>query len=190
MSSTLHLVWRTMDKRFLTSPIRMNLYPVSIPVFIKTLGNLKGILAKGQAYAREQSIPETEFLDTRLAPDMFPLTRQVQIASDAAKGIAAGLAGIDKPVMEDTEKTFDELMERCDKTITCLASLTPEQLEGGEDRFIPFPYVEGKAMTAEETLLQSSLPNFFFHVTIAYAILRHKGVPLGKSDYIGVLPLQ
>lgn len=133
---------------------------------------------------------EAELLEARLAPDMFPLTRQVQIASDAAKGIAAGLAGVEKPVMEDTETTFDALIERCDKTISFLNTLSVDQFEGGENRLIPFPYVEGKVMTGEATLLQSNLPNFFFHVTTAYDILRHKGVPLGKTDYIGDLPLQ
>lgn len=168
----------------------MNLYAVSVPVFMKTLTNLKGILAKGQAFAREQGIAEADMLAARLAPDMFPLSRQVQIASDTAKGIAAGLAGVERPVMEDTEENFDELIERCEKTIHFLQSLTPEQFESGETRLLPFPYVEGKVMTGEETLLQSNLPNFFFHVTVAYAILRHKGVPLGKADYLGALPLK
>ncbi len=168
----------------------MNLYVVSVPIFVKMLGNLKGILAKGKAFAEEQGIAEAELLEARLAPDMFPLKRQVQIASDAAKGIAAGLAGVERPVMEDTEGTFAELMERCDKTIAFLETLKPEQFEGAETKSLPFPYVEGKVMTGEETLLQSNLPNFFFHVTTAYDILRHKGVQLGKNDYIGTLPLK
>lgn len=167
-----------------------NLYYVSVPLFIKMLGNLKQILAKGKVFAEEQGIAESELLGARLAPDMFPLSRQVQIASDAAKGIAAGLAGVEKPVMEDTEKTFDELIERCDKTIAFLETLKPEQFEDGATKMLPFPYVEGKVMTGEETLLQSNLPNFFFHVTTAYAILRHKGVTLGKNDYLGSLPLK
>lgn len=168
----------------------MNLYSVSVPVFIKTLTNLKAILAKGQSFAREQGMAEKELLEARLAPDMFPLSRQVQIASDAAKGIAAGLAAVERPVMEDKEASFDELIERCEKTILFLKTLSPEQFDGGDSRMLPFPYVEGKVMTGEETLLQSNLPNFFFHVTVAYAILRHKGVPLGKADYLGPLPLK
>lgn len=168
----------------------MNLYPVSVPVFLKTLGNLKHILEKAKSYAHQEGWSESELLEARLAPDMFPLVRQVQIASDAAKGIAAGLAGVPVPVMEDTETTLDALIKRCDKTIQFLGSLSADQFEGAEERLIPFKYVEGKSMTGEATLLQSNLPNFFFHVVVAYALLRHKGVPLGKADYLGELPLQ
>lgn len=168
----------------------MNLYHVSVPLFVKALTNLKGILTKGKAFAALQKIDEQTLIDARLAPDMFPLVRQVQIASDNAKAVTAGLAGVERPVMPDTETTFDQLIERCEATIAFLETLKPEQFERAETKMIPFPYVEGKVMTGEETLLQSNLPNFFFHVTVAYAILRHKGVPLGKADYLGDLPLK
>lgn len=168
----------------------MNLYDISVPVFIKNLKNLKGILKKGKSYTEEKSINESELLEARLAPDMFPLVRQVQIASDNAKAISAGLAGVENPHMADTEKSFDELLERCDKTITFLETLKVEQFEGGEDRLLPFRYVEGKSMTGKDMFLHSNLPNFFFHLTTAYGILRHKGVTLGKADYIGDLPLK
>ncbi len=168
----------------------MNIYHVSVPLFIKGLQNLKGILEKGKTYTQERGLDESELLEARLAPDMFSLIRQVQIASDNAKGVSAGLAGVEKPVMDDTEKSFDALIERCQKTIAFLETLTPEQFEGSEEKRLPFPYIEGKVMTGYDTLLQSSLPNFFFHVTTAYDIFRHKGVPLGKADYIGVLPLK
>lgn len=168
----------------------MNFYDISVPVFIKNLKNLKGILAKGKSYAGEHGVQESELLEARLASDMFPLVRQVQIASDNAKAISAGLAGIENPHMADTEKSFDELLERCDRTIAFLETLKPEQFEGGEDRMLPFRYVEGKSMTGKDMLLHSNLPNFFFHVTTAYGILRHKGVALGKADYIGDLPLK
>lgn len=168
----------------------MNLYTVSVPVFMKNLKNLKQILAKGKTFAAEQGMSEAELLDARLAPDMFPLMRQVQIASDNAKSISANLASVEKPVMEDVEKSFDELMERCDKTIAFLETLKPEQFEGAEARQIPFPYAEGKWMLGNEALLHHNLPNFFFHMVTAYAILRNKGVTLGKNDYIGELPLK
>lgn len=167
-----------------------NLYHVSVPMFIKMLGNLKGLLVKGKVFALEQGFPESQLLDARLAPDMFPFTRQVQIASDAAKGVCAGLASVSNPVMEDTEASFDALIERCDRTIAFLETLKPEQFADAENKQLPFRYVEGKTMSGFDTLTQSSLPNFFFHVTTAYDILRHKGVPLGKADYIGNLPLQ
>lgn len=168
----------------------MNLYHVSVPLFIKGLTNLKNILKKGKAFAEEKGWQETELLDAKLAPDMFPLTRQVQIASDNAKGISADLTGVERVKMEDTEKSFDELIERCEKTIAFLETLKPEQFEGAEEKHIPFPYVEGKWMLGDESLLQRSLPNFFFHVSTAYDILRHKGVAIGKNDYIGNLPLK
>lgn len=168
----------------------MNLYDISVPILIKNLKNLKGILEKGKSYAEEHSMQESELLEARLAPDMFSLVRQVQIASDNAKAISAGLAGVENPSMADTEKSFNELLERCDKTIIFLETLKPEQFEGGEDRMLPFRYVEGKSMTGKDMLLHSNLPNFFFHLTIAYGILRHKGVSLGKADYIGDLPLK
>ncbi len=168
----------------------MNLYHASVPLFIKSLKNLKNILEKGKLFVKEKNLQESELLEARLAPDMFPLTRQVQIASDNAKGITANLAGVEKLVMPDEEKTFDELLERCDKTIAFLETLTPEQFEGAESKRIPFPYVEGKWMFGNEALFQNNLPNFFFHVTTAYDILRHKGVAIGKNDYIGELPLK
>lgn len=166
------------------------LYRASVPVFIKTLQNLKQILEKGVAYAKAKNIEETVLLEAKLAPDMFNLSRQVQIASDNAKGISARLAGLEPPKMEDTEKSFAELMTRIEKTIEFLESLPPESFEGGETRKIPFPYIEGKYMLGDEALLQSYLPNFFFHTVTAYDILRREGVELGKADYIGDLPLK
>jgi len=168
----------------------MNLYHVSVPVFIQGLKNVKNVLQKGKSFAAEKNISESELLGSKLAEDMFPLTRQVQIASDNAKGISADLAGVPRVAMADTEQTFDELMERCDKTIAFLETLTPEQFEGSDTRHIPFAYVEGKWMFGNEALLQQYLPNFFFHVVTAYDILRHRGVVIGKADYIGDLPLK
>lgn len=168
----------------------MNLYHISVPVFVKGLNNLKKILEKGKAFVAEKGISESDLLEARLATDMFPLTKQVQIASDAAKGISADLAGVPRVKMEDNEQTFDALIERCNKTIAFLETLKPEQFEGGEAKHIPFAYVEGKWMLGNEALLEQNLPNFFFHLVTAYDILRHKGVELGKADYIGDLPLK
>lgn len=168
----------------------MNLYSVSVPVFKRMLENLKTILKKGEAHASAKGIDPHLLLEGKLAPDMFNLTRQVQIASDNAKGCSARLAGLEPPQMPDTEKTFEELYERMDKTIAFLETLKPDQFEGSEKRHIPFTYAEGKYLLGNEHLLQTSLPNFFFHVTTAYDILRHQGVELGKMDFIGELPLK
>jgi len=168
----------------------MNLYDISVPVFVKMLGNLVLILEKGQVWAKEEGKTEEEILQSKLAPDMFPFVRQVQITSDAAKGIAARLAGEEAPKMEDNESTFGELIARVQKTVVYLESLDRTKFEGALDRQIPFPYVPNTYMLGHEALLQSSLPNFFFHVTTTYNILRNQGMPLGKSDYVGVLPLK
>ncbi|MEP7162772.1 MAG: DUF1993 domain-containing protein [Candidatus Moraniibacteriota bacterium] len=168
----------------------MNLYDVSVPVFVKALENLKNVLKKGAAYAGEKGVDPNQFLEAKLAPDMYNLVKQVQIASDSAKGISARLAGMEPPKMEDIEKTFAELFSRIDKTVDFLKTLKPEQFEGADERKIPFPYVEGKYLVGSDSLFESSLPNFFFHVVTAYGILRAQGVPLGKNDYIGPLPLK
>lgn len=168
----------------------MNLYDVSVPVYIKMLENLVNVLEKGKIWTKEQGKMEEEILGAKLAPDMFPLVRQVQIASDNAKAISARLIGTEPPKMEDTEMTFAELIERAQKTVAYLKTLDREKFEGAETRRIPFPYVPDTYLLGSEALLQSSLPNFFFHVTTAYDILRNQGVPLGKSDFIGALPLK
>lgn len=161
----------------------------AVSIFVRMLQNLKGILAKGEAFAREKGIDPSQLLHAQLAPDMFDLVKQVQIASDNAKGVAR-LAGMEPPVMEDSETTFAELTARIDKTITFLGTLTPTSFDGGEIRQIPFPYAEGKYLTGADQLTLMTLPNFFFHVTTAYDILRHQGVQIGKMDYIGDLPLK
>lgn len=168
----------------------MNLYDASVPVCVKMLENLSVILEKGQAWAKEGGKTDEEILQAKLAPDMFPLVRQVQIASDNAKSISARLAGEEPPKMEDTEATLAELVERVRKTTAYLKTLDREKFVGAESRQIPFPYVPGTHLLGNDALFQSYLPNFFFHVTTAYDILRHLGVPLGKVDFIGSLPFQ
>ena len=162
------------------------MYALSVPIFDRYLGNLINILDKAAAHAAERKIDDTVFTSMRLYPDMFPFTRQIFIAADFAKGASARLAGVEVPKYEDNEKTFAELKARCQKTRDFLATLKPEQFEGSEKKiitipiagtpteFVGLPYLTGFAM-----------PNFYFHATTAYDLLRHGGVPLGKRDFTG-----
>lgn len=167
-----------------------HIYTFTVPVFTKMLSGLKGVLAKAEAHAKEAGIGETVFLQDRLAPDMFPLVRQVQIATDNAKGAAARLTGTEAPKFEDVESTFAELQVRIDKTLTYLATVQESQFAGAEDRKIELPYFPGKYMTGMEYVVEHALPNFLFHITTAYALVRKNGTPVGKADFIGGLPLK
>jgi uncharacterized protein len=166
--------------------MKISMYEASIPTFLHTLRNLKAILAKGIAHAEARKYDPNLLAATRITADMFPLTRQVQIASDAAKGAAARLTGVDPPKFEDNETTIADLVARIDKTIDYLQGFKPEQFEGSEDRTITI-------VTPRQTftfpglnfLRHWALPNFFFHVTTAYNLLRQNGVEVGKSDYLG-----
>jgi hypothetical protein len=164
----------------------ISMYEASIPVFIRMLKNLAAILAKGAAYAEAKKIEPTVLVNSRLYPDMFPLARQVQIASDAAKGCGARLAGREAPKFEDNEATFPELLARIDKTVAYLETLKPEQINGSEQKTITLQ-IRKNTMTflGMPFLLNFALPNFYFHVTTAYDILRHCGVEIGKQDFIG-----
>jgi len=166
----------------------LSMYQASIPVFVRTLSNLKNILAKGAAHAQAKKIDEAAFLQARLFPDMFPFTSQVHIATDMARGGAARLTGNEPPKFEDTEKTFAELIDRVDRTIAYLQSVPAAQFEGADTRTITRP-VRGQphAFTGVNYLQQFILPNLYFHATTAYALLRHGGVELGKADFIGTL---
>jgi hypothetical protein len=166
----------------------ISMYQTSVPMFIRMLSNLKGILEKGAAYAQAKKIEETVLLNARLYPDMFVFTRQVQIACDFARGTGARLAGKEPPAFEDDERTFPELVSRVERSIAYLRTLTAGEIDGSEGREIVRPIRgEPKKFTGINYLLQFALPNFFFHVTTAYAILRHNGVELGKADFIGAL---
>jgi hypothetical protein len=162
------------------------MYQITIPVFTRTLNNLSAILNKAAAHAEAKKIDPSVFINSRLAPDMFPLARQVQIATDAVKGCAARLAGIDIPSFPDTEASFPELIERVTKTQAFLNSITAAQLEGSEDRTVTIK-VRGSDMPMQGLayLTGFAVPNFYFHVTTTYAILRHNGVEIGKLDYLG-----
>ncbi len=164
----------------------VTMYQASIPVFQKMLGNLSGILSKAAEYAETRGIAPSALLATRLFADMFPLLRQVQLASDFAKGAGARLAGIDSPVFPDTETTFAELQERLTKTQDFLASLTPDQINGSEDRPISFKIHDMEFnFTGIGFLTGFATPNFYFHLTTAYAILRMSGLDVGKKDFVG-----
>jgi hypothetical protein len=164
----------------------LSMYEASVPTFIHTLGSLKSILQKGAAHAEAKKIDPSVLVNARLFPDMFPLSRQVQIASDAAKGAAARLAGIEPPKFEDVETTFEELIARIDKTIDFLKSVTPAQFEGAEERTVTITIPRATlTFTGLKFLRHWALPNFFFHVTTAYNLLRHNGVEIGKADYLG-----
>ncbi len=166
----------------------ISMYEASTPVFIRMLKNLAAILAKGATYAEAKKIEPTVLINSRLYPDMFPLVRQVQIASDAAKGCGARLAGREPPKFEDNEATFPELLTRIDKTIAYLETLKPEQINGSEQKSITLQ-IRKNTLTflGMPFLLNFALPNFYFHVTTAYDILRHCGVEIGKQDFIGAL---
>jgi uncharacterized protein len=164
----------------------ISMYDASVPVFIRMLGNLKGILQKASAYAQEKKIEESALLNARLFPDMLPFTRQVQIATDFARGTGARLAGREPPSFEDKEQTFAELVGRVERTIEYLRTLGPADVDGSEAREIVRPIRgEPKKFTGINYLLSYALPNFYFHTTTAYAILRHNGLVVGKTDFIG-----
>jgi hypothetical protein len=165
--------------------LSLTLYDAAIPLYVRMLKSLAAILDKGEAFAREKGLDPASLTAARLAPDMAPLTGQVQMASDAAKGAAARLAATEAPTMEDTETTFTELKDRVARTIAYLESVDREQVNSGEGRPIEMKF-PGATMTfsARDFLFQFSLPNFLFHVTTAYDVLRHKGVPLGKMDFL------
>jgi hypothetical protein len=166
--------------------MNISMYQASAPRFVNILNNLSAILDKAQAHVEAKKIDSAALTAFRLYPDMFPMTRQVQIACDTAKGAVARLAGVDIPKHEDTEQTIPELKARIARTIAFIGTFKPAQIDGCEDKNIHLKLgpreVDWKGL---QYLLGFALPNFYFHVTAAYAILRHNGVDIGKRDYIG-----
>ncbi|HVC37333.1 MAG TPA: DUF1993 domain-containing protein [Gammaproteobacteria bacterium] len=165
----------------------LSMYQASVPVFIRMLTNLSAVLKKGEAHAQVKKIDAAVFTGARLAPDMFPLVRQIQIATDQVKGCAARLAGMEVPAFEDKEQTFADLYARIDKTIAFIKSVKPAQIDGSEERSVKLP-VRDKTVVlkGQDYLLERVYPNFYFHITTAYAILRHNGVDIGKGDFLGL----
>lgn len=162
------------------------MYQASAPRLANTLGNLAAILDKAQAHCDARKLDPLVLTGFRLYPDMFPFARQVQIACDTAKGAVARLAGVDIPKHEDTERSFEELKARIAKTLDFVQSVKRERIDGTEEKEIVLQMRSGeRRFTGLQYLLGHALPNFYFHVTTAYNILRHNGVELGKQDYIG-----
>lgn len=164
----------------------ISMYKSSVPVFLRNLENLSHILKKAEEYAKDKKIDESVFINARLFPNMFALSRQIQIASDAVKGAAARLGGVEVPSFPDNEKTFAELQERIAKTAKFVGGFTAEQIDGSETKVITLK-VGGKEMQfdGQSYLLNFVLPNLYFHITVAYSILRHNGVEVGKNDFLG-----
>jgi hypothetical protein len=163
----------------------LSMYSSSVPVFLHFLKSLSNILKKGADYAADKKIDEKVLTGARLYPDMFPLTKQVQIACDVAKGCGARLAGVEIPKFEDTETTFAELQARIDKTVAFLNTLKAEQIDGTEQKEIKLQAGPRELEFVGDFFLRNwALPNVFFHVTTTYNILRHNGVPVGKMDYL------
>lgn len=164
----------------------ISMYQVSVPVFIRMLNNLAAILEKAAAHCDAKKIDPTVLINFRLYPDMFAFGKQIQVAVDAAKNGAARLAGVEAPEFENIEKTFPELIERVNNTIQFLNTCQPEQIDGTEEKDITIKRGETSVTyKGQEFLLTRALPNFYFHITTAYDILRHNGVELGKKDYLG-----
>lgn len=166
--------------------VSIRMYDISKPVFTRGLGNLQKVLEKGEASAAARKIDPAVLLGSRLYPDMFPLTRQVWIASDTAKNSMARLTGQEPPKFPDVETTFPELLARIQRTIDYVDAFSPEQLEGSEERSVVLKLPSGDLNFNGLSYLQIfALPNFMFHLTTAYNILRHNGVELGKMDFLG-----
>lgn len=166
--------------------MQISMYAASVPVFVKMLGNLSAILDKAAAYAEQKRIDPAVLLSARLYPDMFALTKQVQVACDFAKGAVARLAGEEPPKYDDSEATIAELKARIARTIEYIEGFKPERLEGSETREVELK-IRGETVRYPGLayLLHVATPNFYFHVTTAYGILRHNGVELGKRDFVG-----
>jgi len=166
----------------------ISMYQASVPVFARGLASLKAILTKGAAHAAARKIDESVFLSARLYPDMLAFARQIHIATDFARGTVSRLSGSEPPKWEDNEATFAELIARVDRAIEAVTSFSAAQIDGSEARAVTRPVRgEPKTFTGINYLLQYSMPNFYFHTTTAYAILRSNGVEVGKADFIGAL---
>ena len=171
------------------SRMSLSMYQASVPVFIRNLHNLAGIVRKAEAHASAHKIDPAVLLGARLYPTMLPFSRQVQMTTDHAKIPGARLAGVERPVYDDGAASFDELQERIAKTIAFLETLTPAQIDGKESSDVVLPLPSGEiTMKGDAYLLGFVYPNLYFHLTTAYAILRHSGVELGKLDFTGAPP--
>jgi hypothetical protein len=166
----------------------ISMYSASVPVFTRMLGHLAAWLDKAEAHAQAKKFDTSVYLAARLAPDMLPFTKQIQIACDAAKFGVARLAGVEAPKFEDNETSFADLRERIRKTVAFVNSVPASAIDGTEDKDVTVPRRDGNIVLKGEFYLKHYVqPNFYFHVTTAYALLRHNGVELGKGDFLGAL---
>ena len=164
----------------------ISMYQASVPRFVNILGNLSGILDKAQAHVDAKKLTDASLTAFRLYPDMLPMTTQVQIACDAAKGVVARLAGVEIPAFADDEKTLADLKARVAKTVAFIQSITPAQIDGTEDKAIVIKRGEKEThYKGMQFLMGHAIPNFYFHIATAYNILRHNGVEIGKRDFLG-----
>ncbi|OGA48843.1 MAG: hypothetical protein A3G24_19690 [Betaproteobacteria bacterium RIFCSPLOWO2_12_FULL_62_13] len=164
----------------------ISMYQVSLPIFVRHLNGLAGCMKKAQALYAEKKYDEATLLSYRLYPDMFSFTRQVQAATDHARTCAALLAGMEAPKYEDNEKSLAELIARVEKTVAWLNTVKPEQIDGTEEKGVTVKMRDRELkFTGQELLLNRSMPNFYFHTTTAYDIIRHNGVEIGKRDFMG-----
>lgn len=166
------------------------IYESTVPVFIRGLQNMNKILDKAAAFADHRKVDMSVLLQARLFPDQFPLIRQIQIASDTAKFAVARLCGKEAPQFPDTEQTLAEIKSRVDKTINYLKTIKQSDFTGADSRKITTPRWDGKHLSATEYVHVYALPNFYFHITTGYSILRHNGVEIGKADYLGEMPFK
>lgn len=166
--------------------MNISMYQASVPRFVNILSNLSNILDKAQAHLDAKKLDDAVLTRFRLYPDMLPMGRQVQIACDTAKGLVSRLAGVEIPAYEDNETTLADLKARIAKTIAYVQSFTPEQIDGTEDKDIVVKRGDKEThYKGMQFLLGHAIPNIYFHVTTAYAILRHNGIEIGKRDYLG-----
>ena len=164
----------------------VSVYQGSVPVYTQRLNGLSEIIKKAISYCAEQKIDPAAILHARLYPDMFPFTRQVQVACSHAERGTSRLAGLEPPKREDKEASFEDLVKRIETTVSYIKSVDPRKMEGMEDREITFPIGSDKmTLKGADYLFQFSQPNFYFHLTVAYAILRHNGLKIGKDDFMG-----
>jgi len=168
----------------------ISMYKASVPVMLRMLENLSSLLHKAEEYAKTKHFDVAILINSRLAPDMYPFCRRVQVATDMAKGAAARLSGIEPPVYEDNEASIPELLARIDNTVTYLKTFKPEQIDGSENRPVVSKTRHGTMHFdgGQQYLLTYALPNFYFQISTAYLILRHNGVNIGLDDYLGPLP--
>jgi hypothetical protein len=161
------------------------MYEMTVPVFTKLLGNLSRCMDKAQKYAEAKKFDVNVLAEARLAPDQYSFIEQIQSTCDAAKFACARLTGKEPPKHEDNETTFEELHQRIQKVVTYLKTYSPDDFKNCEERPVKLPYFEGKSIVGHQYFTSMALPNFYFHYTTAYSILRHNGVDVGKTDYIG-----